>query len=100
MTNKNNGSQFNWGYGIGLGAVVGVLVSAIVGMLRLSKPKDKRLSAGASLPKAALAEEKAVPQSPAAGLAKGAAQASSTAQVASALQRVILIQQGSSNRWG
>jgi len=41
MTKKQNDSQFNWGVGIGLSAVVGILVSAIVGMLRLSRPKEE-----------------------------------------------------------
>ena len=41
MTKKQNDSQFNWGVGIGFSAVVGILVSAIVGMLRLSRPKEE-----------------------------------------------------------
>ncbi|MFN2237647.1 MAG: AI-2E family transporter, partial [Anaerolineales bacterium] len=44
MTKKQSESQFNWGVGVGLGAVVGILVSAIVGMLRLSRPKDEHVS--------------------------------------------------------
>lgn len=46
MTKKKTESPFNWGVGIGLSAVVGVLVSAIVGMLRLSRPKDEVGSTG------------------------------------------------------
>ncbi len=44
MANDRNESQLNWGLSLGLGAIVGVLVSAIVGMLRLSKPKEQALS--------------------------------------------------------
>jgi len=43
MSDGREESGFNWGLGIGFGAVIGVLVSAIVGMLRLSKPKDETL---------------------------------------------------------
>ncbi len=39
MANDREELTFNWGLSLGLGAVVGILVSAIVGMLRLSKPK-------------------------------------------------------------
>ena len=85
MTNKNNESQFNWGYSIGLGAVVGVLVSVIVGMLRLSKPKDATSTSDASFQEAALAEGKAVTPSLAVGSTTGEAQASSTTAHVSAL---------------
>jgi len=40
MANNHDESQVNWGLSLGLGAIVGILVSAIVGMFRLSKPKD------------------------------------------------------------
>ncbi len=44
MANDRDESQVNLGLSLGLGAVVGVLVSAIVGMLRLSRPKEEALS--------------------------------------------------------
>jgi predicted PurR-regulated permease PerM len=44
MANNEQESQFNWSLGLGLGAILGVLVSAIVGLLRLSKPKEPELS--------------------------------------------------------
>ena len=39
MENENQDSGWNIGLGLGLGALVGILASAIIGMLRLSKPK-------------------------------------------------------------
>jgi predicted PurR-regulated permease PerM len=50
MKKKQSESQFNWGVGVGLGALVGILVSAIVGMLRLSKPKDKIVQSDLATP--------------------------------------------------
>jgi predicted PurR-regulated permease PerM len=44
MANNHEESQINWGWGLGLGAIAGVLLSAIIGMLRLSKPKEQTAS--------------------------------------------------------
>jgi len=44
MANEHDDPQLNWGWGLGLGAVAGILISAIVGMLRLSKPKEEVIS--------------------------------------------------------
>ena len=41
MENENQDSGWNIGLGIGLSALVGLLVSAIIGMLRISKPKGE-----------------------------------------------------------
>lgn len=40
MQNEDQDSGWSIGLGLGLSALVGVLVSAIIGMLRLSRPKD------------------------------------------------------------
>ena len=40
MANDHDEAQVSWGLSLGLGAIVAILVSAIVGMFRLSKPKD------------------------------------------------------------
>jgi len=41
MAKDNHESQFDWGLSLSFGALVGVLAAAIVGMLRLSKPKKE-----------------------------------------------------------
>jgi predicted PurR-regulated permease PerM len=55
MAQEHGDSQFSWGWGLGLGAVVGALISAIVGMLRLSKPKERAVA-----PEATATPEQAV----------------------------------------
>jgi len=67
MTSDRDESKVNWGVGLGLGAVVGILVSAIVGMLRLSKPKDDTQGQVASSPNTALIEDQTVNPSIAGG---------------------------------
>ena len=42
MDNGHEESGWNIGLGLGLGAVIGILVSAIIGMIQLSKPKDRQ----------------------------------------------------------
>ena len=39
MENENRVSGWNIGIGLGFGALAGFLISAIIGMLRLSRPK-------------------------------------------------------------
>ena len=67
MVHDRDEGKFNWGVGLGLGAVVGVLVSAIVGMLRLSKPKDEEQIQSANSPQTALTEDLSVNASAAGG---------------------------------
>jgi predicted PurR-regulated permease PerM len=81
MTKKKTESQFNWGVGIGLSAVVGILVSAIVGMLRLSRPKEEVNSSDPAAKSASTAEQNAENTAPA------AAQTMITSQVNPTVQR-------------
>ncbi len=67
MSKDHDESKVNWGVSLGLGAVVGILVSAIVGMLRLSKPKDETQRQATSSQKTALIEDPPENSSPAVG---------------------------------
>lgn len=90
MQNEDQGSGWSIGLGLGLSALVGVLVSAIIGMLRLSRPKD-------SLEKSAKSE---MPPMPNIGTATpGTQQSGQPAPIAITDDPETTIKPLHSNRW-